>query len=124
MSERDLVSFTVDGKPQGKQRPRFVRGRCFTPIATRRFERQVGWACAIEHTKRRMGGMPFCPVALTVACYFPDARRRDADNVLKAVMDGLNGVAYDDDSRVVSATVTKDIDRERPRTEVTVRYLR
>ena len=39
-------------------------------------------------------------------------------------MDGLNGVAYDDDSRVVSATVTKDIDRERPRTEVTVRYLR
>ena len=70
-----------------------------------------------------MGGTPFCPVELTVACYFPDARRRDADNVLKAVMDGLNGVAYDDDSRVVKATVTKAIDREQPRTEVTVRYV-
>ena len=36
----------------------------------------------------------------------------------------LERIAYDDDSRVVSATVTHAIDRERPRTEVTVRYLR
>lgn len=32
----------------------------------------------------------------------------DLDNHLKAVLDALNGIAYDDDSQVVEATVTKN----------------
>ena len=31
----------------------------------------------------------------------PDIIRPDLDNIVKAVMDGLNGVAYDDDRQVV-----------------------
>ena len=31
----------------------------------------------------------------------------DIDNVLKAVLDGLNGVAYEDDTQVVEVSVTK-----------------
>lgn len=31
----------------------------------------------------------------------------DIDNVLKAVLDGLNGVAYEDDAQVVEVSVTK-----------------
>jgi Holliday junction resolvase RusA-like endonuclease len=62
------------------------------------------------------------PVEITVCAYFPDARRRDADNVLKSVCDGMNGVVYVDDSQVTRATVTKAIDRTNPRTEVTVWY--
>lgn len=50
-----------------------------------------------------------------------DGRRRGVDNVLKSVLDGMNGVAYHDDSQVQWAKVTKWIDREHPRTEVVVR---
>ena len=30
----------------------------------------------------------------------PDRRRRDLDNLAKAVLDGMNGVLYDDDSQI------------------------
>lgn len=32
----------------------------------------------------------------------------DVDNFLKAVLDALNGIAYEDDSQVVEATATKN----------------
>jgi Holliday junction resolvase RusA-like endonuclease len=62
-------------------------------------------------------------VAVTVACFFPDARRRDGDNVLKAVQDALNGLLWVDDCQVRSATVKTAIDRACPRTEVVVDLL-
>nr|DAN73502.1 MAG TPA: Endodeoxyribonuclease RusA [Caudoviricetes sp.] len=36
-----------------------------------------------------------------------DTAKPDIDNVTKAVLDALNGVAYDDDKQVVSLRVTK-----------------
>ena len=121
-----VLSFTVDGKPQGKQRARRGKGgRWYTQAATVVYENTVSaealaamTVSGIVRRYRRYSG----PVNLTVACYFPDARRRDADNVLKSVMDGMNGIAYRDDSQVTKATVTKAIDREHPRTEIEVTY--
>lgn len=37
----------------------------------------------------------------------PDTHKPDADNVLKLVLDALNGVAYEDDAQVVQACVRK-----------------
>jgi Holliday junction resolvase RusA-like endonuclease len=81
------------------------------------------------------------PVSLKVVCYFsrpkshyrtgrhtgelrPDApiwcaTKPDGDNLLKFVLDALNGVYWTDDSRVVKACVAKLYD-ERPRTEIEV----
>jgi crossover junction endodeoxyribonuclease RusA len=39
-------------------------------------------------------------VSVTLRLWFPDRRRRDLDNVAKSVLDGLNGVAYADDSQI------------------------
>lgn len=115
----DVVAFVVQGKPQGKQRPRLGKSGCvYTPAATRRYERSIAWAATAGRPRGwRLSGA----VSVEVACYFPDARIRDVDNVLKAVLDGMNGVAYHDDSQVVLANVTKALDREHPRTEVVVR---
>ena len=64
-----------------------------------------------------------CPVAIIAFVYkqLPKARWRkgiepfdckpDLDNVLKAIMDGLNGIAYADDKQVTSAYIRK-LDRE------------
>jgi len=112
------VTFVVEGKPQGKQRPRFGKGgRVYTPSPTRRYEQLIAWSALAERGLQwRMDGH----FTVSVTCYFPDARRRDADNVLKSCMDGLNGILYADDCQVVTASVTKAIDREHPRTVVTV----
>ena len=44
----------------------------------------------------------------------------DLDNIAKAVLDGLNGLAFDDDKQVVSLKVSKRYDHE-ARIEVEIR---
>ena len=46
----------------------------------------------------------------------------DVDNILKIVLDGLNGVAYADDSQVVEAACRKHYDGEKEGLEVRVEY--
>jgi Holliday junction resolvase RusA-like endonuclease len=118
------LTFVVPGKPQGKQRARRGRGgQWYTPKETVVYERAVSnsamVAIAAGGFKVRYPG----PVEVEVYCYFPDARRRDADNALKSVLDGMHGVVYYDDTQVVRATVEKCIDGQRPRTVVVVTYL-
>jgi Holliday junction resolvase RusA-like endonuclease len=117
------LRFVVPGKPQPKQRAR--RGNCgtwYTPKETAVFETHVRLAALVEMTAQGIGKGWTGPVTLTVHCYYPNARRYDADNVLKSVSDSINRFVYEDDSQIVSATVTKAVDRERPRTEVEVTY--
>lgn len=62
-----------------------------------------------------------CPVALHVVAYkqspknnntvIPYTVKPDIDNILKCVMDGLNGAAYSDD-RQVTLTVAEKLDRQ------------
>lgn len=117
------LSFVIDGKPQGKQRARMGKGgRWYTPRETVVYENTISAAALAALYAGGLGRRYDGPVTVTVSCYFPDARRRDVDNVLKCVLDGLNGFVYADDCQVQTATVTKAIDRERPRTEVVVTY--
>jgi Holliday junction resolvase RusA-like endonuclease len=112
------VSFKVAGKPRGKGRPRFRNAgrftQVYTPQETLAYEKEV----AEEYT--RAGGYMFeGPVWVTVMMCFQIPKtatkkdqeamrnyeivpncRPDVDNVLKAVLDGLNGVAYHDDTQV------------------------
>ena len=118
------LTFTVPGKPQPKQRARRGRnGRWYTPQATRDYEREVSiaaWATI------KVFGLPWALDAryrVTVGCFMPDKRKRDADNVAKSVLDGCNRVLWDDDSQVYEITVRKELDRENPRTVVTVEIL-
>lgn len=109
-------SVDVPGKVVGKGRPRFTRaGHAYTPKATLEFERRVGdaWTAA---------GHPVLdgPLAVYVSVFRPlpksapkrregerDTYRPDVDNILKAVLDGLNGVAYRDDAQVVQVRAAK-----------------
>lgn len=39
--------------------------------------------------------------------YSPDTLKPDLDNIAKAIMDGLNGIAYEDDAQVVELHIVK-----------------
>lgn len=108
--------FEVTGKVVGKQRVRVTKsGHAYTPDKTREKERQIA-----EAYKESGGKMLKGPVAVYVDTFRqipkskpkkltcePDTYKPDADNILKLVLDALNGVAYSDDSQVIMCGVTK-----------------
>lgn len=118
------VTIVVRGAPVGKGRPRFTRkGHAYTPDKTRGYEREVALMAKIEMGSRK----PITgPVAMSFRAVFPipvswskkkqtDALlgvirptgKPDADNLIKAVADSLNGIVYADDSQITEITGSK-----------------
>ena len=122
-----MLIFTVPGQPQGKGRPRIGRigahARMFTPAKTVSYEGLIAHAA-----QQAMAGQPMLTGAvvltLLLECQMPaswSAKKQraalagevypttkpDADNVLKAICDGLNGVAWRDDVQVVDVMMRK-----------------
>jgi len=115
-----MTVFTIPGKPFAKQRPRATRqGRVFTPKETVSFARQVGAIAAPIFAQPITG-----PIRLTVIATFEipkswpkkkaaahingyHTQRPDGDNILKAIKDGLNRIAWADDAQVAEATIRK-----------------
>lgn len=58
-------------------------------------------------------------VTLAVTAYRPQ-KRGDIDNILKCLLDSLNGVLYEDDSQIVSLHVLRRDDKANPRVIVSV----
>ncbi len=121
------VGFSVPGKPQGKGRPRFaVRGghaRAYTPEKTRDYEARAAVAARLAMSGEvPIGGAVEVElfVWLPVPSRFNKAQRAaalagdirptckpDADNVAKAVLDGVQGVAFEDDAQVSDLIVRR-----------------
>lgn len=133
------VEFFVPGQPVGKGRPRATvragRARLYTPAKTEKYEARVAL-----FAQQAMAGRPVMagPVALSVTALFPippswpkkrqaaaragteqHTKRPDADNCAKAILDGLNGVVWKDDSQVVTLSIEKRYS-DRPGVLVTV----
>lgn len=103
--------FTYVGKVRGQGRPRFRRnGTAYETKEDADFKR------ALANAYRDQCGLWFGEgplyVAVTVMRHLPkstpkrirsepDTMKPDADNIAKAVLDALNGVAYADDRQVV-----------------------
>lgn len=131
------VQFTVPGKPRGKGRPRFSTAggfvRTYTDAQTASYENLV----ALEY-ERAGGKLMDGPVRVLIHAYFPIPKsaskklrgemidgvvlpkcKPDVDNICKAVLDGLNGVAYTDDTQVTTLVSMRDYG-EIPRLDVKV----
>ena len=139
MSEIRIV---VPGNPVGKGRPRAFQTRgarrtikMHTPEKTRAYEQAIALAGKLAMQGREpLGG----PVAMRLDIFMPipaswsKAKREaallssvmpiskpDASNVLKAVEDALNGIAYIDDSQIIDVWLRKRYSDE-PRIEVII----
>lgn len=112
----------------GLQRPRF-KGHAYDTERNRADKMQIALAyksaCRARGTECMAGrGVPVGVVIQTFrelpksrpkrVSSEPDVYKPDADNVAKLVLDALNGVAWADDSQVMSLHVVKS-----PRTRVT-----
>lgn len=132
MPDAPVVSFTLLGHPIPWARvSQNKAGFSFVPREVRDAEKAIGLAY------RAAGGRVIdAPVALGMTFYlgaFGPARKRvaggahldprDLSNLIKLVEDGLRGIAYPDDRRVVAyyPVPMKILDPANPRTVVTVR---
>lgn len=116
-----LASFTIEGEPASKARARWggrPDRRPYTPEKTRAAENKVGWSFrqavpGYQPSRTDLFGV--------VAVFFSEGnRRRDVDNMMKLVLDGLNKVAWQDDAQVteISARVVRGA--EEARTEIAI----
>ena len=116
-----IVKFTIPGAAKAKDRPRINRntGRIYTPSATSKYEKLV---------KESYGDNPcfkdqFISVKITFKMAIPKSyskkkreqalnreifpTRADIDNYIKSILDGLNGVCWEDDRYIYSITAEK-----------------
>lgn len=130
--QQHRTCFTVYGKVRGQSRPRFTtRGK-----STRAYKQKkdVDYESLIAKCYREAGGtLHTGAVAVHITAYRalpksrplkttrePDTFKPDIDNICKIVLDGLNGIAYLDDSQVVYLTARKQDRRRRPEEFITV----
>lgn len=131
-----MITFTVEGKPFGKQRPQHSgkSGTTYTPNKTRQIEQLFAAAYRSKYKGFYFSSGSF--LSLTVKAYMPIPKSKskaireemrngtirptvkpDWDNIGKLVADALNKVAYDDDKSIVEAVVEKFYS-DNPRTVV------
>lgn len=94
----------VDGEPFAKERPRFGKGRIYTPSKTKAAEQSVGWAA-----KLAMKGNPpmVGPVRVSVTAFSTAPASKDLDNIVKLALDGMNKIVWGDDRQVIEIHATK-----------------
>lgn len=106
------ISFFVEGQPIPKARPRVGWRRALTPSTTVAWQDTIGWTFRLRFPGRKPIPRDV-PVSILVSAYFPVSSwrsiRGDLDNYLKAIMDALNGLAWEDDKQVVRACISKSI---------------
>ena len=122
-----MIELVIHGKPVGKARPRFGRNKkggvvTFTPRETKLYEQGVKTLAQVAMFGKEMFDGP---VKVTIKAYFKHSKktgwhisRPDLDNVIKAILDGLNGVVFHDDSAVCQIVATKEYGEERVEVQV------
>jgi len=121
-----VVTFTVDGDPIPKGRPRFARRgqfvQTYTDAKTIDYETHVAMKArhAIGATEPLKGALTvFLYLRYTIPASYSKKRKEaclaglefpkriDIDNVYKSITDAMNGIVYLDDSQIVEAHIKK-----------------
>ena len=119
--------FFIPGEPRGKERPRGTKnGVYYTPSKTRSYEKHIRECFYRAYPKHKPIGADV-PVSVNITALFkiPErlrtkanikkiaegklfpTKKPDCDNIAKAALDGLNGLAYKDDKQVILCSVNK-----------------
>jgi crossover junction endodeoxyribonuclease RusA len=98
-----IATFTVPGRPRGKERPRMGRnGKFYTPKRTREYEELVAWCARAAYRE----DPTTLPVRLNLIIRSSKSRA-DTSNILKAVEDGMNGIIYVDDKQIEEIHISR-----------------
>jgi len=97
------IAFVVPGRPvpavRMTQRGKWVKFNAQRYLA---YKQQIGWEArkAMGHREPLEG-----PIGVEVTAVISGGRPGDVDNIAKAILDGCNGVVWEDDRQVVALHV-------------------
>lgn len=95
----------ISGKPQPKERPRLARnGGTYTPKPTVDYEKRIAQAWRDKYGDIQVKEHN---LLIHVDVYLKRYSTTDVDNLLKIAMDGLQGVAFENDACIKCAKVVK-----------------
>lgn len=115
-----MITITIPGRAVPKGRPRHHKGRVYTPVRTEAYERSVRqWGVVA------MRGCAPYNARLRVVIELRYTNRQhigDIDNAAKALLDGLNGIAWEDDRLIDELTIKRSFghDEEMAIVEVSI----
>lgn len=131
-----MKQLIINGTPVAKGRPRIGRYGAYTPEKTQAYEEYVKTCWIAKYKACKPSEMP---LTVDIVFYMPipksvskkqrkkisegrirHTKKPDIDNLIKSVLDALNGLAYKDDSQIVKVTAIKQY-AETGSTELTIR---
>ncbi len=116
---------TITGVPISVNHCYFTnrQGQRILTLDARGYINTVGWATRVAWLE---AGQPDFEgdVVLEFRYFFPDKLRRDTNNMLKLICDGITAALGIDDSRFLCRDMERSVDRENPRVEVEIQPFR
>ena len=114
-----MLEFFVEGNPVPKQSFNMGKYGGYPKKGVKEWEELIGWQAKLCHRGTPLQGN----LQVDMQFYLGHKRRVDLDNLSKSVLDGMNGIVYEDDRQVVKLYLEKYYDKERPGVMVTVKEL-
>lgn len=109
-----MIQFFVDGEPVPKQSFRVVEKRSGKTHGYAD-PRVVAWQDAIGYAANlRFPEMLTDKLSVTLAFFLSNNKVVDLDNLSKAVLDGLKGIAFKDDCQVYKLVLSKQVNKSKP----------
>lgn len=140
-----MINFTIYGEAHGKGRPRFRKMgnfvKTYTDKDTINYETLVKLSY-VDQTGQHPNYFNNEALSMDITIYqaipastskkkqqqmldgeIHPTKKPDVDNVIKSILDGLNGVAFGDDKQIIEISAIKKYARE-PRVEVRIKEFR
>lgn len=115
-----LLRVLVYGPPIPKASVRSGGGHHFIPRRSRDYMELVRLTAAREVQLKRAWNRE-SPMSMIVRITCADDRRRDEDNIIKSIKDGLKGPVYVDDSQVkVCCSQMQAVDKRNPHVRISI----
>ena len=127
-------NFIIPGEPVAKGRPKLSRYGTYTPKKTKEYEEHIKQEWRKNGYKEPLTGAVMVDITFYRSIQKSSSKaaktakltgkvkptvKPDLDNYIKAVLDGLNGLAWVDDSQIVNISATKEYSLE-PETVVLI----
>ena len=105
------ISYRLDVDPIPQARPRVGRYGAYEPKRCTKYKQEIKKKAAAAMTgKEPLTGEIDCLIRVFRKVKSTSRNFGDVDNHIKSILDGMNGICYQDDRQITKCTIEKETD--------------